>query len=65
MAADVAWRILQFADSRETRVQQKAVSVAAKTREDTASVTMEHKLLSVNQESLYSMLKNLDETERL
>ena len=43
-----AGRILDSANPREIRTLKKAVSVAAKTREDTASMTREHKSLSGN-----------------
>ena len=52
-----AGRILDSANPREIRTQQKAVSVAAKTREHTASMTREHKFLDGT-----CVSKNLDET---
>ena len=48
MSAGAVGRILDSADPREIRTYKKAVSVAAKTREDTASMTREHKFLGVN-----------------
>ena len=52
VSAGAAGKILDSANPREIRTQQKAVSVAASTREDTASVTREHKFLGGNQGSL-------------
>ena len=43
---DTTSRIIDFANSRKIRVEQKALSVAAKTREDTASVTKKHEFVS-------------------
>ena len=63
MSADGAGRILDSANPREIRTKQKAVSVAAKTREDTASMTREHKFFCKNRGTCVS--KNLDETLRL
>ena len=48
VSADAAGRILDSANPRKIRAQQWAVSVAAKTREHTASVTREHKLFDGN-----------------
>ena len=45
-------KILDSANPREIRTQQKAVSVAEKTREHTASMTREHKFLSGNRGNL-------------
>ena len=52
MSAGAAGRILDSANFTEIRAQQKAVSVAAKTREDTASETREHKFLCGNRRNL-------------
>ena len=52
MSADAAGRILNSNNPREIGAKQKAVSVAAKTRENTASVTREHKFLGGNRGSL-------------
>ena len=52
MSAGAAGRILDSANPRKIRAKQKAVSVAAKTGENTASVTREHKLLSGNRGNL-------------
>ena len=41
MTADAAWKILDSAYSREIKAQQKTVFIAAKTKEDTVSVTRE------------------------
>ena len=46
MSAGAAGRILDSANPREIGTLQKTVSVAAKTREHTASMTREHKFLS-------------------
>ena len=48
VSAGAVGRILDSANSSEIRIKQKAVSVAAKIREDTVSVTREHKFLSGN-----------------
>ena len=40
-----AGKILDSANPREIRTEKKAVFVAAKTREDTASMTRQHKFL--------------------
>ena len=45
-------RILDSSNPEEIRTQQKAVSVAAQTRENTASMTREHKFLGGNRENL-------------
>ena len=45
-------RILDSANPREVRSWEKAVSVAAKTKEDTASMTREHKFLNGNRGNL-------------
>ena len=45
MTAGTAGRIFDSASFRQIKVKQKAVSFAAKTREDTASVTRKHKFL--------------------
>ena len=50
------------ANFRKMRVKQKAVCVTAKTREDTVSVTREHKFISGYRGDCVS--KNLDETVR-
>ena len=47
-----AGRILDSANPREIRTYKKAVSVAAKTREDTASMTRERKFLGEIQGNL-------------
>ena len=52
MSAGAVGRILRSANSREIRAYQKDVSVAAKKRENTASVTRKHKFLSRNRENL-------------
>ena len=52
MSAGAAGRILNSTNPKETRTQKKAVSVAAKTREDTASMTREHKFLGGNRGNL-------------
>ena len=52
VSASAAGRILDSADPREIRTLKNAVSVAAKTREDTASMTSKHKFLSGNRGSL-------------
>ena len=52
MTTGAAGRIIDFADSKKVRAKQKAVSVAAKMREDTASVTREHKFLGGNRGNL-------------
>ena len=52
VSAGAAGRILDSANPREIRAQQKAVSVAAKMRENTASVTREHKFLGGNRGNL-------------
>ena len=61
MRSEVSWdecpqalqgRILNSANPREIRAQKKAVSVAAKTREDTASMTTEHKFVGGNRGNL-------------
>ena len=49
VSAGAAGRILDSANPREIRAEQKAVSVASKTRENTASVTREHKFVGENQ----------------
>ena len=46
MTTNAASRILNSVNSTEIIVEQKAVSIVTKTREDTVSVTREHKLLS-------------------
>ena len=48
MSAGATRRILDSADPKEIRAQQKAVSVAAKTTANTASVTRKLKFLSEN-----------------
>ena len=52
VSTGAAGRILDSANPREIRTYQKAVFVAAKTREDTASMTREHTFLSGNQGNL-------------
>ena len=52
VSTGAAERILDSDNPREIITEQKAVSVAAKTREDTASMTREHKFLSENRENL-------------
>ena len=52
VSAPTAKRILDSTIPREIRAKQKAVSVTAKTRENTASVTREHKFLSGNRGNL-------------
>ena len=52
VSASAAGRILNSANSREIGALQKAVSVAAYTREDTARVTREHKFLVGNRGNL-------------
>ena len=47
-----AGRIFDSANPRETGAYQKAVSVTAKMREDTASMTWEYKFLGGNRENL-------------
>ena len=53
VSAGAAGGILDSVNPREIRTKQKAVSVAALTRENTASMTREHKLLGDNQGSLH------------
>ena len=53
VSTGAARRILDSDNPREIRAQQKAVSVAAKTRENTVSVTREHKFLSENWGNLH------------
>ena len=48
-----AGRILDSANPREIGTYKKAVFVAAKTRENTATVTREHKFLGGNRGNLY------------
>ena len=48
VSTDAAGRILSSDNPREIGTQKKAVSVAAKTREDTASMTREQKFLGGN-----------------
>ena len=52
VSTGAAGRILNSANPREIRTKKKTVSVAAKTREDTASMTREHKFLSGNRGNL-------------
>ena len=52
VSESAARRILDSTNSREIGALQKTVSVAAKTRENTASVTREHKFLGGNQGNL-------------
>ena len=52
VSTGTAGRILDSANPREIRTEKKAVSIAAKTREDTASMTREHKFLGGNQGNL-------------
>ena len=59
MTAGAARRMLDFVDSREERVQQNALPIAAKTREDTSSISF-----SVETKGT-CVSKNLDETVRL
>ena len=59
MSAGTAGRILDSANPRDTRAQQKVVSVAAKTREDTGSTSS-----SVEIEGT-CVSKNFDKTVRL
>ena len=46
MTAGAAQRIFNSVDSREVRIYQKAVSVAAMSTGETANVTKNHKFLS-------------------
>ena len=48
VSAGAKGRILDSVNPRDIRTQQKAMSVAAKTRENTASVTRKHKFLCGN-----------------
>ena len=52
VSTGAAGRILDSANPRDIRTKKKAVSVAAKAREDTASMTREHKFLSGNRGNL-------------
>ena len=52
VSTGAAGRILDSANPKEIRTQQKAVSVAAKTRENAASVTREYKFLGGNRGNL-------------
>ena len=52
VSASAARRIFDSAHSREIGALQKTVSVVAKTREGTASMTREHKLLDGNRGNL-------------
>ena len=52
VSAGAAERILDSANRKEMRAKRKTVSVAVKTREDTASVTREHKFLGGNRGSV-------------
>ena len=52
MSTDAAGKILDSANPREIRTCQKAGSVAAKTRESTASVTREHRFFGENRGDL-------------
>ena len=62
VSAGAAGRILDSANPREIRTKQKAVSVAASTRENTVSMTREQSS-SVEIEGT-CVLKNFDETAR-
>ena len=48
VSAGAAGKILDSANPREIRALQQAVSVASKTRENTASTTRKHKFLGGN-----------------
>ena len=52
VSASAAGRILDSANPREIGAKQKAVSVAAKTRENIASMAYKHKLLGGNRGNL-------------
>ena len=52
VSTGAAGRILDSANPREIRTYMKAVSVAVKTRENTASMTMERKFLDRNRGNL-------------
>ena len=63
MSVGAAGQILDFANPREIKTKKKAMSVAEKTRKDTASATREHKFFG-GIEGTY-VLKNFDDTVRL
>ena len=52
VSTGAAGRIFSSANPREIRILKKGVSVAAKTREDTACMTREHKFLGGNRGNL-------------
>ena len=52
VSTGAARRILDSANPRKIRTYKRAMSVAAKTREDTASMTREHKFLGGNRGNL-------------
>ena len=52
VSTGAAGRILSSANPREIGTEKKTVSVTAKTREDTASMTREHKFLVGNRGNL-------------
>ena len=62
MSTGSAGRILDSANPREIRTQQKAVSIATKTRENTASVTKDHKFLGGNRGNLCVKIFGRDST---
>ena len=64
VSAGVAGRIINSANPKKIRTYQEAVSVAAKTREHTASVTREHKFF-METEGTCVLDENLNETVRL
>ena len=53
VSASAARRIFHSANSKEIGALQKTLSVTAKTREHTVSVTREHKFLDGNRGNLY------------
>ena len=52
VSTGAAGRVLNSANPREIRTYKRAVFVAAKTREDTASMMREHKFLGGNRGNL-------------
>ena len=62
VSTGAARRVLDSANPREVRIYKKAVSIAAKTREDTASMTREHKCLSGNRGNLWVKIFGRDST---
>ena len=52
VSADAAGRILDSSNRRQIGALRKAVSVSAKTRESTTSVTREHKFINENRRNL-------------